>query len=156
MAATAFDKHVAFCEEYVAEVQSALRTLFREGPTKGALQHSDQLYEIKRKHIIWITRDLEAQLEPFERALRRIGANDFVSRQFPGTEGHEKRTQEMYKQFAQVLGTEHMGTEWEGEPITDSAAVSGVISHLRDILGIEELTKLRTQIVQQALEGSAR
>lgn len=47
MASTAFDKHVAFCEEYVAEVLSALRTLFREGPTQEALDHSDRLLQIK-------------------------------------------------------------------------------------------------------------
>jgi len=50
-----------------------------------------------------------------------------------------------------VLGTEHMGTEWEGEPITDVAAVSRVVAQLRDILGVEELTRLRAAIVRNAL-----
>ena len=154
MAAAAFDKHVAFCEEYVAEVHAALRTLFREGPTKESLQHSDRLHEIKRKHILWITRDLEARLEPFERALRRIGANETVAHHFPGTEQHMRRTEETYRHFAEVLGTEHMGNEWEGQPITDAAAVSRVIGHLRDILGIEELTQLRVKLGQQALVGA--
>lgn len=153
MASIAFDKHVAFCEEYVAEVLVALRTLFREGPTKEALQHSDRLHEIKQKYVVWITRDLEALLEPFEKALRGIGVADFVGQQFPGSEGHLKRTNEMYMHFAEVLGTEHMGKEWEGKPISDTAAVSRVISHLRDVLGIEELTTLRNRIVQQALEA---
>jgi hypothetical protein len=152
MASTAFDKHVAFCEEYVAEVLSALRTLFREGPTKEALTHSDRLHGIKQKYVVWITRDLESRLEPFERALRKVGVADFVSRQFPGSNGHADRTRDMYRYFAEVLGTEHMGKEWEGEPITDAAAVSRVIGHLRDILGVEELTKLRTLIVGRALE----
>ena len=57
----------------------------------------------------------------------------------------------MYRFFAEVLGTEHMGTEWEGEPITDNAAVSRIILHLRDALGIEELTRLRATIIGQAL-----
>lgn len=154
MASTAFDKHVAFCEEYIAEVLTALRTLFCEGPTKEALQHSDRLHEIKQKYVLWITRDLEARLEPFEKALRRIGVADFVGQQFPGSEGHIKRTNEMYWHFAEVLGTENMGSkEWEGQPISDTAAVSRVISHLRDVLGIEELTTLRNRIIQQALEA---
>ena len=153
MASTAFDKHVAFCEEYVAEVLTALRTLFREGPTKEALPHSDRLHEIKQKYVVWITRHLEARLEPFEKALRGIGVADFVGSQFPGAEGHIKRTNEMYRHFAEVLGSEHMGKEWEGKPISDAAAVSRVIAHLRDVLGIEELTVLRNRIVQQALEA---
>jgi hypothetical protein len=151
MASTAFDKHVAFCEEYIAEVLAALRTLFREGPCKEALAHSDQLHVIKQKYVVWVTRDLEARLDPFERALRRIGAVNTVVAQFPGGEAHHLRTNEMYKLFAEVLGTEHMGKEWEGEAITDAAAVSRVISHLRDALGVEELTLLRSRIVQQAL-----
>jgi hypothetical protein len=129
----------------------ALGTLFREGPTKKALEHSDRLYEIKRKHGLWVTQDIESKLAPFEKALRKVGAASFVSSQFPGSEGHQKRTNDMYRQFAEVLGSEHMGTEWEGEPITDNAAVSHVVSHLRTMLGVEELTKLRTAIVQQAL-----
>lgn len=151
MASVAFDKHVAFCEDYVAEVLSALRTLFREGPTQEALDHSDRLLHIKQKYVLWITRDVEARLEPFERALRRIGANDRAERLFPEGEGHMGRMQETYRQFAEVLGTEHMGTEWEGEPITDVAAVSRVVAQLRDILGVEELTRLRAAIVRNAL-----
>lgn len=151
MASTAFDKHVAFCEEYVAEVLSALRTLFREGPTQEALNHSDRLLQIKQKYVLWITRDVEARLEPFERALRRIGANDRAVRLFPEGEGSVQRMTETYRQFAEVLGTEHMGTEWEGEPITDVAAVSRVVAQMRDILGVEELTRLRAAIVRNAL-----
>lgn len=152
MASTAFDKHVAFSEEYVAEVLAALRTLFREGPTKEVLQHSNRLHEIKQNYAVWITRDLEARLDPFEKALHGIGVADFVEQQFPGSKGHMKRTNEMFRHFAEVLGTVHMGKDWDGEPISDTAAVSRVISHLRDILGIEELTTLRNRIVQQALD----
>lgn len=151
MASAAFDHHVAFCEEYVAEALAALRTLFREGPTREALQHSDRIHAIKQKHVLWITRDLESQLEPFEKALRKIGANELVAAKFPHSDGHQKRTTEMFKQFAEVLGTEHMGSEWDGEEITDSAAIGRVVSHLRDMLGVEELTTLRNAIIRQAL-----
>jgi hypothetical protein len=154
MAATAFDKQVAFCEEYVAEVLSALRTLFREGPTQEALAHSDRLNGIKQKYVLWIARDLESRLDPFEKALRRVGVANFVSQQFPGSEGHQQRTKDMFRHFVEVLGTEHMGKEWEGEPITDAAAVSKIILHLRDALGIEELTRLRAAIIQQSLGDS--
>lgn len=151
MAATAFDKHVAFCEEYVAEVHAALQTLFREGPTREALEHSDRLFRIKQRHVVWITDDLELRLSPFEKALRRIGANDLVGRQFPASDGHAARTKEMFRYFAEVLGTAHMGEEWEGEAISDDAAVARVVRHLREVLGVEALTRLRTLIVEKAL-----
>lgn len=156
MAATAFDKHVAFCEEYISEVQAALRTLFREGPTREALTHSDRLFAIKQKYVVWITDDLELRLGPFERALRRIGANDTVSREFPASAGNAARTEEMYRHFAEVLGTEHMGKEWEGEQISDEAAVARVIRHLREVLGVQALTQLRSLIVEKALRAEAR
>ena len=88
MATTAFDRQVSFCEEYVAEVLVTLRTLFREGPTREALTHSDHLHVIKQKYVLWITRELESRLEPFEKALRRIGAADYVAREFPGSNKH--------------------------------------------------------------------
>ncbi|MGD0698164.1 MAG: hypothetical protein ABSB82_25400 [Terriglobia bacterium] len=37
MAEKAFDKHVEFCEKYVAKANEGLGILFREGPTKNAL-----------------------------------------------------------------------------------------------------------------------
>ena len=150
MATVAFDKHVAFCEEYMPEVFTTLETLFREGPTGKALDHSNALQAIKRKHALWITPDIEARLEPFEQALRRLGVAEFVARRFPESEGQQKRITDMYRYFAEVLGTEHMGKEWEGQPITDTAAVSRVLSFMREVLGIEELTRLRTAIVAQA------
>src|SRR5205814_5673315 len=39
MAGVAFDRYVAFSEEYVRELFSTLNTLFRKGPTEEALPH---------------------------------------------------------------------------------------------------------------------
>ena len=80
MAAVAFDKHVQFCEEYVAEVHKTLHTLFREGPTEQVFPHSRALYGIQQKYSVWLTQKIEASLEQFESALRKIGANDTYRR----------------------------------------------------------------------------
>ena len=40
MANVAFDKHTLFCEEYLKEVNLALDTLIREGPTEKAVSHA--------------------------------------------------------------------------------------------------------------------
>lgn len=149
MANVAFDRHVAFCEEYVKEMFQTLSTLFREGPTEKALGHSDSLYHIQQKYAVWLTPDLEADLERFESALRQIGASAHVVNDFPGDKGHVERVKKMYSVFAEVIGLE----EWEGEAVTEERAVKTLIGKLRKVLGIEELTSLREAFVTQALQS---
>jgi hypothetical protein len=59
MASVAFEKHAAFCEEYVADIHQALATLFREGPTSEALRHSSSLYRIRQRWAVWLTPSVE-------------------------------------------------------------------------------------------------
>lgn len=63
MANVAFDKHVLFSEEYVAEIHEALRTLFREGPTPEVLKHTSALYALQQKYAVWLTQKIEQDLE---------------------------------------------------------------------------------------------
>ncbi|MDA2924639.1 hypothetical protein MYX65_08295, partial [Acidobacteria bacterium AH-259-L09] len=149
MANVAFDRHVAFCEKYVEEMFRTLSTLFSEGPTEKALRHSDSLYRIQQKYAIWLTPDLEADLDRFESALRQIGASAHVAQYFPGDKGHIERVKKMYSVFAEVVGLE----EWEGEAVTEERAVKTLIGKLRNVLGIEELTFLREAFVTQSLQS---
>lgn len=150
MASVAFDKHVQFSEEYAKEVHKALTTLFREGPTPAVLRHTDALYALQKKYAVWLTSKLEKDLETFESALRRIGANASYVYDTSNAENSEHRQQKldaMYQKFAQVMGFE----EWQGEELTDELAVSMMIRRLRTILGTEELTKMRIAIVSKAI-----
>lgn len=152
MANVAFDKHVEFAEEYVAEAQEALRTLFREGPTRDALPHAAKLYSIQEKYVVWLTVALEADLEKFEAALRKIGASAGLASETRGEPNYQKTVAAMYKTFADVLGQERMGSdEWEGEKLSEDRAVSMLIQRLRTILGTEELTTLRRRIIAKAV-----
>lgn len=150
MASVAFDKHVQFCEEYVAEAQRTLGTLFREGPTEDVLKHTGNLYSLQQKYALWLTPKIEEDLELFESALRKIGANAHYVKIAPQAEDHGQRIAEMYKTFADVMGSKLMGSEWHGEKLTEELAISMVIRRLRGILGIEELTAIRTALVDQA------
>lgn len=150
MASVAFDKHVQFCEEYVAEVQKTLGTLFRAGPSENVLKHTGSLYSLQQKYALWLTPKIEDELELFESALRRIGANAHYIRMTPKAEDHSQRIAEMYKTFADVMGSKLMGAEWHGEKLTEELAISMVIRRLRGILGIEELTAIRAALVDQA------
>lgn len=150
MGNTAFDKHVEFSETYIREVQAALVTLLREGPSEGALKHGWALSEIRNKYVIWLTPELEEALSPFEAALREIGANAHYVEALRGSkedsDGRSKALEAMFNRFAQVMGFK----EWHGQKLTDDLAISALIRHLRNILGTEALTSLRSSILAKA------
>lgn len=75
MANVAFDKHAAFAEEYMSCVTARLPELFQAGPTVTAMGIADDLQSIRAKHSAWLDEELENRLLPFERALRRLGAD---------------------------------------------------------------------------------
>nr|WP_315495165.1 hypothetical protein [uncultured Rhodoferax sp.] len=152
MSDVAFDKHVLFCEEYVAEVFATLDTLFREGPTDKVLPHAASLFQLRRKHAVWLTSLLDVSLQKFERALREIGANDWYLKNSERPSDRQDRVNSLYKTFADVLGEENMGaSEWQGQPLSPEMAISKVLQGLRHVLGTEELTELRAFLVQKAL-----
>jgi hypothetical protein len=139
MANVAFDKHVVFCEEYVFEMHATIQTLFREGPSKGALEHASKLYEIQQKHATWLTPEIEKQLDPFEKALRRIGASAYLYSSDPGLANASGRVEEMFDVFSDVLS---LAKDPE-TPVNREVAIATIISRLRYVLGIEQLTALR-------------
>lgn len=146
MAEIAFDKYSEFCEEYVTEMYKALTTLTREGPHQSALDHANNLVMIQRKWAVWLTPAIEKQLYPFELALRKIGVNAHILADVPG-EG--RYINEMYKLFSEILGFD----TWQGEALTGDLTVTAVIGRLRAVLGTEELSRLREDIVTRALRN---
>ena len=152
MAIVAFDKHVQFSEEYVTEVQKTLTTLFRHGPTPEVLEHTRALYALQQKYAVWLTKRIETDLEIFEAALRRLGADAQYVNVAPGAADRPQRIDEMYKAFADLLGATFMGAdEWHGEHLTEELAISKVIHRLRLVLGTEELTEMRSVLISKAL-----
>lgn len=148
MANRAFDKHVEFCEAYLAEAQETIGTLFAEGATPRALEHSYSLYRVQQKYRMWLTPKIEAELEKFERAIRTIGANARLVRESPG-EARQADIQEMHKVFAEVMGFK----DWRGEQLSRESSQAMLISRLRNILGTEELTEMRMKIAAKARGG---
>jgi hypothetical protein len=150
MGNTAFDKHVEFSEAYVGEAQAALVTLIREGPSEGALKHGWALSDIRKKYVLWLTSELEEALSPFEAALREIGANAYYIEAVRGSkedsEARSKALEAMYNRFAKVMGFK----EWHGQNLTDELAIAALVRKLRNILGTEELTSLRSAILAKA------
>lgn len=155
MGIIAFDKHVEFSEKYLNEVRKTLVTLFREGPAKPALEHANILYTIRMEYALWLTPTIDAGLEPFESALRSIGAKSHYAEMITGSrnaidaDARSKALNETYNLFAKVMGFK----EWDGEKLTDELTVEALIHRLRSVLGTDELTRLRAAILKRAIHG---
>jgi len=72
MATIAFDKHIGFCEEYVQEMSKALHTLIQGGKMEKPLD-TRRFARIRRKWALWLTREIENELDRFERDIAQIG-----------------------------------------------------------------------------------
>lgn len=146
MATVAFDKHVTFAEEYVSEMKSALKTLFKDGPADTIFPHTRALYDLRQKHSLWLTLEMDNDLEKFESVLRKIGASATYVAHSPNGEKWQFHFDEMYKRFAAVMGWK----EWNGEALSDDNTIAFFISKLRNVLGIEELTRMRGLLISKA------
>lgn len=150
MASVAFDKHVQFSEKYVAEVFATLETLFRKGPHQDALQHAYTLVGIRREWAVWLTPEIEAVLEKFEAAIRSIGADAQLVAAVPG---EQDAINEMFAEFAEVFGAKYGFKAWKGKAVSEEYAIETVIVALRNVLGISELTELRSALVRHAMDN---
>lgn len=149
MASVAFDKHVKFCEEYVEEMQKTLITFLTNGPSKKVLVHVTRLVDIRGKWAVWLTPELETVLGRFEGAMQSMGAKARLLDQVPEMEQRAKVVGEMYAEFAELIGL----AKWDGKDTSNERAVATIIGKLRDILGVGELTQLRSELVKRALEN---
>ena len=148
MANAAFDKHVEFCEKYMSEIQNATDTLFREGETPDALSHAGTLYKLRQNYAVWLTDEINSNLEKFESALRKLGANAQFVRTTINDERHaEQRNIRIETAF--TLFHEIMGWDKEKE-INEDYAVESIQKKVKSILGIEELTGLRKHLIDEA------
>ena len=155
MANLAFDRHVEFCEKYMAEIHKVMRTLFREADTPEALVHAGKLYKLRQDYAVWLTDEINENLSRFEDALRKLGANAHLI-QKTSDQGRyaEKRLIKINDNdllFSEILGLE------ETDGLNEEYAIEAIKKKVKAILGVEELTKLRTHLVVQAsnfLEGT--
>jgi hypothetical protein len=146
MADTAYDKHVAFCEAYIARTNQGLGELMRDGPSKGAWKMAGDLMDIRIRHATWLTTEIEAELIPFEAALGKIGASEMVLPTVPVGERRSQLVSEIYDAFSIVIGAKLPATD-DQKAITTAK----IIDHLRDVLGTKALTTLRQATTRVAL-----
>lgn len=152
MAQIAFDKHVDFCEQYVAEAHRGLQNLFEKGPNEEALTYSRKLGRIRQDFALWLTDQIEKDLAPFEKSFAKIGSGATVLQRAQRMQARPESLppnliNEMYRELAGVMGF----PQWQGEEITDDVAVSNLVHILRRILGTESLSNIRAHLLKKAL-----
>lgn len=146
MANVAFDKHVAFCEEYTATANHAMLTLFRRRPHQDALVEAGMLADVRIKWDVWLDPEITTELGKFEGALRTIGANAWLLQELRADDDRTDAIAQAYGTFAEVMGFE----TWQGKPVTKDRTLEKVIDKLRKVLGIYELTRLRSELIGRA------
>ncbi len=148
MSNVAYDKHALFCEEYIARAQKGFQELLIEGPSKNASTIGSELVQIRIKHSAWLTKEIENKLKPFEQALITVGTNVRMLELLKGDE-HPQRTKvvdEVFRFFSLILGENGSSKDNEAGIARDE-----VIEEIRNILGVNILTKLRQDTAELAL-----
>ncbi|MEO2279176.1 hypothetical protein [Pseudoalteromonas pernae] len=153
MANSVFDKHVEFCEKYLAEVHQTVVTLTREGPTREALEHAGKLYTLRIEYTAWITPEIDQKLMPFEQAVRNIGAKSGLVDALSGAEGRDdtrtKALEEMYDVFSNLMGIGEVKVKDE------DATVVEVKNRVREILQVNQLVLIREYLINRASSATA-
>lgn len=150
MANTAFNKHVEFCEKYMKEIHEVVQTLFREADTPEAMVHARNLDKLREDYAVWLTSSINENLSRFEAAIRKLGALAHFIETTAGHEGYaEQRSikiSENHELLVEILGLE------KDQELNEEHAIDVIKTKVRDILGVEELTKLRGHLITKATE----
>ncbi len=144
MAEIAFDKHIAFCEEYLLAFYEITSYMFGDGPSKNAKEWAKTLNSIRRKHGVWLTKEINEKLEEYESALHKIGIKaELYESNVPVSEDAFER---LYDEFTDVLGIE------TNEAVPFENKWKAIIDHIQSILKVNEFIALREEIVAGAME----
>lgn len=146
MANVAFDKHVQFCEEYFAKMVEITEGMLRSGPNVQAVSDASALLAVRIKWAVWLTSDTEQALEPFEKAVREVGADAYLLKEGGVFDERPMVVKRVYSVYADLLGIK----EFDGSKTGSDRTVQAVLEKLRNVLGIRELTELRSRFIQRA------
>lgn len=149
MANIAFDKHVEFCEKYMAEVHLTMFTLFQRGPTEKVSEHAAKLYLLRQEYAAWITAEISTNLDPFQNALSKLGSQARLVDAMKNENTTQKILLEMYDTFDNIMDLKKK----DRDKINPDIAVENIKTRIRSILGIEELTLIREKVIKEAIRS---
>ena len=92
----------------------------------------------------------EAKVMPFEDALRQIGARNIALEGLPRGPERTRVVNEMYQVFSDLTGLKREGQ------VDEKLAPRKIMSHLQELLGVQQLSRLRRAVVQAAIDALER
>jgi hypothetical protein len=146
MASVAFDKHVRFCEEYIATMADVTGQLLKSGPKADALDFANSLLTVRIKWMVWLTPKTEQALEGFEAAVRNLGSDTWLLKNDVDMDNRHEVLKRRNAAYFEILGIKDV----DSVEVSSERTVQAVIDTLRNILGIAELTELRSKLVANA------
>jgi hypothetical protein len=155
MSTIVFNKHVEFCEDYMKALQELLGHLFAKGPTKKAVEHLEPLYDVRRKHRLWISASVAGALDEFESKVLRIAGSigiwEALSETYNFKSGDNEHLDRAYDLFNEVMGLKEEKRQDADAEYKKRRGYALVIEHLQEILGIGALTELRDTVIRNAM-----
>jgi len=146
MAEVAFNKHVEFCDEYIKKTIDVIDKLLQSGPDQEAMRLASGLLAVRQRWVVWLTPEIEHALEPFERAVRKVGTDSWLLKNSASFDDRHKVVERVYAIYSEVLGIK----EFNGGEVSSEKTVQTIVDELRRVLGIKELTELRSRFVRRA------
>jgi hypothetical protein len=141
MADVAFDRHVALCDEFVQELFSTLQVLMANPQDhEGAKRKADAIGDTIRKHTVWLTPEIQIQLEKFESAVRDIANKSYIADKHPSV-GNRQEPLDL------LLELIDPGSAY-GTPPKRELLYKQIIDLARQMLGVRELTELRGSLLK--------
>lgn len=148
MANITFDKHVEFCEKYMKAISETVGNLFRHGDTPETSNDAVKLYQLREEYDVWLTDNIVQNLDEFEKALFKLGANaHFISKtqdQYEMQKARRLKIEENLDLYTKILGLEK-------KEIDESYTVKVTKNKVKNILGVEKLTKLREHLLTESI-----
>lgn len=146
MANVTFDKQVDFWEEYLDLATKSVQNLWHHWPNEKSEKFANELRDLRRskKHLLWLTRDINERLEVFEKKLRDIWGKAHILKNEPAWPIRTKLVWENhYTQLRLITVKDDDWNDW---------GYFEVIYYLQEkILWISDLTDLRMKIIVSAI-----
>jgi hypothetical protein len=149
MANVAFDKHIAFCEEYAQCAIQCVDKLFKVDSADNTLLTFGELAQIRQKYAPWVPSNVIQNLLPFEGALFQVNSKYVLLQNNASFSDKAAVSKEMLSTFSQIIGMPSADENGNSE-----IAIQYILTYLQNILGISEITQLRSIFVKRAIQDS--
>jgi hypothetical protein len=146
-ASRTYDKQIEFCEGYWSKALEIVKDINREGETPRLIEKANQLYTYRMERAVWLTEDMNLDLEGFEKVVRSLGVDSHMLDPLPVGEERSKRVEHMAAVFQQLMD-ETPNAEKQGKTISYIAA----LTKLQEILGISTAYSWRREFLQRAAD----